>query len=88
MKDMNRRKYTHHFMQTSRLYAVKTKHGDVRRNLNTMQTPSILVLPHRVKGALYGIWCGLNKLGDSGVNVVSIDSAIIQLLLSRRVRYC
>ena len=23
-----------------------------------------------VKGALYGIWCGVNRLGDSGVKVV------------------
>ena len=23
-----------------------------------------------VKGALYRIWCGVNRLGDSGVNVV------------------
>ena len=41
-----------------------------------------------VKGALYTIWCGVNRLGDSGVKVVSIDSAILQLLLSRRVIYC
>ena len=41
-----------------------------------------------VKGALYIIWCGVNRLGDSGVKVVSIDSAILQLLLSRRVIYC
>ena len=25
-------------------------------------------VPH--KGALYNIWCGVNRLGDSGVNVV------------------
>ena len=24
----------------------------------------------RVKGALYRIWCGVNRLGDSGVKVV------------------
>ena len=23
-----------------------------------------------IKGALYRIWCGVNRLGDSGVNVV------------------
>ena len=41
-----------------------------------------------LKGALYIIWCGVNRLGDSGVKVVRIDSAIFQLLLSRRVSYC
>ena len=41
-----------------------------------------------VKGALYRIWCGVNRLDDSGVKVVLIDSAILQLLLSRRVSYC
>ena len=40
------------------------------------------------KGALYIIWCGVNRLGDSVVKVVSIDSAILQLLLTRRVSYC
>ena len=44
-----------------------------------------------IKGALYRIWCGVNRLGDSGVKVVDIDSArtafVIpagQLLLTRR----
>ena len=46
--------------------------------------PKIVV----IKGALYIIWCGVNRLGDSGVKVVWIDSAILQLLLSRRVSYC
>ena len=41
-----------------------------------------------VKGAMYRIWCGVNRLGDCGVKVVWIDSAIIQLLLSRLVIYC
>ena len=44
------------------------------------------------KGALYRIWCGVNRLGDSSVKVVGIDSAILlafvipasQLLLTRR----
>ena len=40
-----------------------------------------------IKGALYRIWCGVNRLGDSGVKVVWIDSAILQLLLSRRVSH-
>ena len=25
---------------------------------------------HPIKGALYRIWCGVNRLGDSGVKVV------------------
>ena len=41
-----------------------------------------------IKGALYTIWYGVNRLGDSGVKVVWIYSAILQLLLSRRVSYC
>ena len=36
----------------------------------------------------FWIWCGVNRLGDSGVKVVWIYSAILQLLLSRRVSYC
>ena len=40
------------------------------------------------KGALCRYWCVVNRLGDSGVKVVRIDSAILQLLLSRRVSYC
>ena len=38
-----------------------------------------------LKGALYRIWCGVNRLSDNGVKVVLIDLAIFQLLLSRRV---
>ena len=30
-----------------------------------------------IKGALYRIWCGVSKLGDSGMKVVRIDSAIL-----------
>ena len=28
------------------------------------------VIPYEVKGALYRIWCGVNRLGDSSVKVV------------------
>ena len=54
-----------------------------------LQSPS--VPPSRycfLKGALYRIWFGVNRLDDSGVKVVWIDLAILQLLLSRRVSYC
>ena len=41
-----------------------------------------------VKGALYRIWCGVNILGDSGVNRLGDTSAFVipagQLLLTRR----
>ena len=40
-----------------------------------------------IKVALYRIWCGANRLGDSGVNRLG-QSAMLQLLLSRRVSYC
>ena len=40
------------------------------------------------KGALYRIWCGVNRLGDSGVNRLCDTSAFVipvgQLLLTRR----
>ena len=43
-----------------------------------------------VKGALYRIWCGVNRLGDSGVNRLSDTSALVipagQLLLPGGVR--
>ena len=51
--------------------------------LENRQHPILTV--RKIKGALYRIWCGVNRLGDSGVKVVWIDSAILQLLLSRRV---
>ena len=53
---------------------------------NRCNAMPIMLLP--IKGALYRIWCGVNRLGDSGVKVVSIDSAVLLLLLSRRVSYC
>ena len=41
-----------------------------------------------VKEGLYRIWCGLNRLGDSGVNRLGDTSAFVnpagQLLLTRR----
>ena len=41
-----------------------------------------------VKGALYRIWCGVNRLGDSGVNRTGDTSAFVnpagQQLLTRR----
>ena len=32
--------------------------------------PPIHNMVHVAKGALYRIWCGVNRLGDSGVKVV------------------
>ena len=52
----------------------------VRTELKSMSLTNCVV-----KGALYRIWYGLNRLGDSGAKVVCIDSAIFQLLLPRRV---
>ena len=41
-----------------------------------------------VKERLYRIWCGVNSLGDSGVNTLGDTSAFVnpadQLLLTRR----
>ena len=41
-----------------------------------------------IKEGLYGIWCGANTLGDSGVNSLGDTSAfvnrMVQLLLTRR----
>ena len=40
-----------------------------------------------IKGALYRIWCGVNRLGDSGMNRLGDTSALVipagQLLLTR-----
>ena len=47
--------------------------------------PSVL---SSVKAGLYRIWCGVNRLGDSGMNTLGDTSAFVnpagQLLLSRR----
>ena len=41
-----------------------------------------------LKKGLYRIWCGVNRLGDSGVHTVGDTSAFVnpagQLLLTRR----
>ena len=43
---------------------------------------------HSLKGALYRIWCGVSRLGDSGVHTLGDRSAFVnpagQLLLTRR----
>ena len=44
-----------------------------------------------IKEALYRIWCGVSKLGDSGVNRLGDTSAFVNpasQLLTRRVSYC
>ena len=45
-----------------------------------------------LKAGLYRIWCGGNRLGDSGVHTLSDTSAFVnpagQLLLTRRVSFC
>ena len=42
----------------------------------------------KLKAGLYRSWCGLNRLGDSGVHVLGDTSAFVnpagQLLLTRR----
>ena len=53
--------------------------------------PTLITLGLRcgsaLKGALYRIWCGVNRLGDSGVNRLGDTSAFFipagQLLLTR-----
>ena len=52
-----------------------------------MPTPSILILPRRVKEGLYRILCGVSRLGDSGVNTLDNTSAFVNptgQLLTRR----
>ena len=43
-----------------------------------------------LKEGLYRIWCGVNRLGDSGVHTLGDTSAFVnpagQLLLTRRVK--
>ena len=45
-----------------------------------------------IKEALYRIWCGANRLDDSGVHTLGDNSAFVypagQLLFTRRVSYC
>ena len=47
-----------------------------------------LAVVNQVKERLYRIWCGVNELGDSGVNTHGDTSAFVnptvQLLLTRR----
>ena len=42
----------------------------------------------KIKAGLYRIWCGVNRLGDSGVHTLGDTSAFVnpagQLLLTRR----
>ena len=46
------------------------------------------IINKSVKEALYRMWCGVNRLGDSGVNRLGDTSAFVnptvQLLLTRR----
>ena len=53
------------------------------------QKLSVQMIPRsHLKGAVYRIWCGVNRLGDSGVNRLGDTSAFVipagQLLLTRR----
>ena len=52
---------------------------------NMMRSCSVI---HKVKGALYRIWCGVNILDNSGVHRLGDTSAFViladQLLLTRR----
>ena len=52
-----------------------------------MPSPSMQGQPS-FKAGLYRIWCGVNRLGDSGVNRLGDTSAFVnsagQLLLTRR----
>ena len=56
------------------------------RSAHGMSTRSAKIL--YVKEALYRIWCGVNRLGDTGVNRRGDSSAFVntagQLLLTRR----
>ena len=53
-----------------------------------MPTSSILVLQGHFIEALYRIWCGVNRLGNSGVHTLGGNSAFVnpagQLLLTWR----
>ena len=48
----------------------------------------IIIMDAFIKEALYRIWCGVNRLADSGVNRLGDTSAFVnpagQLLLTRR----
>ena len=44
-------------------------HSDIKR-LASLPCSNTLMIYLSVKGALYGIWCGVNRLGDIGVKAV------------------
>ena len=53
----------------------ETAPSNPRANLHITFTPTARIRlnclePSSIKGALYRIWCGVNRLGDSGVKVV------------------
>ena len=49
---------------------------------------NLVSLVQTLKARLYRIWCGMNRLGDSGVHTLGDTSAFVnpagQLLLTRR----
>ena len=58
--------------------------------LQTFYNYDILLINLQIKEALYRIWCGANRLGDSGVHTLGDNSAFVnlagQLLLPGGVR--
>ena len=68
---------------------VRTDHiRTVRLHLESAAVYATVRNGYSIKEALYIIWCGVNRLGDSGANRLGDTSAFVntagQLLLTRR----
>ena len=61
-----------------------------KRNRPSFEMAAVVFKPRisRLNAGLYRIWCGVNRLGDSGVHTLGDTSALVnlagQLLLTRR----
>ena len=73
----------------STLPLTKGKRG-IKRERSNYQRCLHPLSPVTIKEALYRIWCGANRLGDSGVHALGDNSAFVypagQLLLPGGVR--
>ena len=60
---VNDRTYATQNRRTWYDHVLRRDERDVAKEIKTMEMG-------RIKGALYRIWCGVNRLGDNGVKVV------------------
>ena len=80
------------FLQLCLYICLTFRHNSLRKSENVVIIPLVAGLTSYlhvvIKEAMYRIWCGVNRLGDSGVNRLGDTSAFVntagQLLLTRR----